>query len=239
MKKVLLVIFLFGFSVMNAQFFQHLQDDVEKDTVVYQKNSNFEKQRYFQENLSDKYNGKEFEYKEEVYHEPKKSSSSPIWISILGIVTFFMKFIFPFLLGGFIIFLILKAALGFEPGWFSFKKTASNKTEKLLFDEDADIHETDLEALLQKAIQQEDFRLAVRYYFLILLKELSNKELIDYHKDKTNSEYLFELKKQAQKDQFSYLLYLYNYIWYGEFAINKSEFQLAESKYQSFKKSLQ
>lgn len=74
---------------------------------------------------------------------------------------------------------------------------------------------------------------------IILLKDLSDKKLIDYHKDKTNSEYLFELKNETQKDQFSYLLYVYNYIWYGEFAINKREFQLAENKYQSFKKLLQ
>ena len=239
MKKIVTVLFLFVFFQINAQFFQHLQDNVKSDSIVYNKNSNYVKQRNFEDNLAEKYSGKEFQYKEKTYEKPKKSSPSPIWNSILSAIAFFMKFIFPFLLGGFIVFLILKAALGFEPGWFSFKKSPSTTSEKLVFDEETDIHETDLEALLKKAIEQEDFRQAIRYYFLIVLKELSNQKLIEYHKDKTNSEYLFELKKEPQKDQFSYLLYLYNYVWYGEFAINKSEFHLAETKYQSFKKSLQ
>lgn len=239
MKKSILIIFLFTFSAINAQFLQHLQDDVVIDTIVYEKNSNYIKQRAFKENLNDKYKGEDFQYKEETYKQPEKSNPSPIWASILGVLTFFMKFVFPFLLGGFIIFLILKATLGFESSWFSFKKDANKKPEKLVFDEETDIHKTDLEGLLKTAIQQEDFRQAIRYYFLILLKDLSDKKLIDYHKDKTNSEYLFELKNDMQKDQFSYLLYLYNYIWYGEFAINKIEFQLAENKYQSFKKLLQ
>lgn len=168
MKNRILIIFIFVFSVANAQFFQHLQDDEQKDTVAYSKNSNFEKQRNFEANLSDKYKGEEFQYKEEAYKQPEKTSPSPIWMAILGGITFFMQYVFPFLLGGFIIFLILKAALGFESGWFSFKKTTNKKTEKLVFDEDADIHKTDLEALLQIAIQQEDFRQAIRYYFLIL-----------------------------------------------------------------------
>lgn len=239
MKKSIFIIFLFIFSAINAQFFQHLQDDVVIDTIVYEKNSNYIKQRAFKENLNDKYKGEVFQYKEKAYKQTQKSSPSPIWTSILRVVTFFMKFIFPFLLGGFIIFLILKAALGFESSWFLFKKDSNKKSEKLVFDEEKDIHKTDLEGLLKTAIQQEDFRQAIRYYFLILLKDLSDKKLIDYHKDKTNSEYLFQLKNNTQKEQFSYLLYLYNYIWYGEFAITKNEFQRAENKYQSFKKLLQ
>lgn len=242
MKKRLFIVFALCFSTFNAQFFQHIAIDnvaISQDTTSKEKSTNYEAQRSFNENLIDKYNDKEFTYTEEKYKEPKKESApSPFWNFFAQILAGFMRFVFPFLLGGFIIFLILKAALGVEGNWFSFKKTTKNAKEKLVYEEDADIENENLEELLQSAIQSENYRLAIRFYFLIVLKELSQQKLIDYHKDKTNTEYLFELKNVGQKEQFSYLLYLYNYIWYGEFAISQTEFQLAENEYQSFKKSL-
>lgn len=242
MKKGFLFVFILCFSSLNAQFFQHIDVDettILQDSTFHKKNTNYETQRKFNENLVEKYKGKEFTYTEEEIKEPKKQSTpSPFWIYFAQIFSNFMRFVFPFLLGGFIIFLILKAALGYDRSWFSLKKNQNNSKEKLIYEEDTDIENENLEELLQNAIQSENYRLAIRFYFLMVLKELSQQKLIDYHKDKTNTEYLFELKNKAQKEQFSYLLYLYNYIWYGEFSINKTEFQLAESEYQSFKKAL-
>ena len=63
---------------------------------------------------------------------------------------------------------------------------------------------------------------------------LSKKELIDYHKDKTNSEYLYEIENNTMRTQFSYLSYVYSYVWYGEFPVDETNFKVAENKYQSF-----
>ena len=85
-------------------------------------------------------------------------------------------------------------------------------------------------------MQNKDFRLAVRYYYLQVLKDLSNKKIIDYHKDKTNTEYLFEIDNKALRDQFSHLSYIYAYVWYGEFLLDENSFKKAQNKYQSFLK---
>ena len=66
------------------------------------------------------------------------------------------------------------------------------------------------------------------------LKELSDKKIIDYHKDKTNSEYLFEIENSAIRSKFSYLSYVYSYVWYGEFPLDAQSFKVAQNKYQSF-----
>ncbi len=100
--------------------------------------------------------------------------------------------------------------------------------------EDEDIYEVDLEALLKKATDSNNFRLAIRYYYLMTLKGLSAKKLIDYHKDKTNSEYLFEIEDTAMRSKFSYLSYVYTYVWYGEFPVDEKNFIAAQNKYQSF-----
>ena len=104
--------------------------------------------------------------------------------------------------------------------------------------EDDDIHETDIDGLLQNAIKNKEYRLAIRYQYLSVLKILSNKKLIDYHKDKTNSEYLFEIENSKTRTEFSYLSYVYSYVWYGDFPIDETNYKLAENKYQSFKTSL-
>lgn len=232
------------FTSVNAHFFKNLnfnRDVLLNNTVENKKKTNFNNERKFTENLSKKYNDKDFTYTEEEYKSSKKQTTppSPIWFFVAQVFANFMQYIFPFLLVGFIIFLVLKIVLGSEFNWFLFNKKVKKHEEKLVYEKETDIENENLEKMLQNAIYSENFRLAIRFYFLIILQELSEQQLIEYHKDKTNTEYLFELKDKNQKEKFSYLLYLYNYIWYGEFTINKTEFQLAEKEYQSFKKSLQ
>ena len=140
-------------------------------------------------------------------------------------------------MGAIIIFIILKIFLGTETNFWNFKKSKNKVAKKLIY-EDEDIHETDIDGLLLSAIQNKEYRLAIRYYYLSVLKILSDKKLIDYHKDKTNSEYLLEIENSQTRTDFSYLSYVYSYVWYGDFPIDETNFKLAENKYQSFKKAL-
>jgi hypothetical protein len=62
---------------------------------------------------------------------------------------------------------------------------------------------------------------------------MSEKELIEWDVEKTNSDYLYELKSPQLKANFEYLSYLYNYIWYGEFDLNTQEFEKAKKAFDS------
>jgi hypothetical protein len=219
----------------------HAQEDinsvvVEKaDTIVYSKNTDLSEERTFSSNLKEKYSGKDFQYKENT--PEKKDNSAPIDLGIINALVFFMSQIFPFLLAGIIIFIILKIVLGFDLQFWKLNQTSKRRKEKLIY-EDEDLHDIDLENLLKQAIDQKEFRLAIRYYYLTSLKGLSTKKIIDYHKDKTNSEYLFEIENKALKSQFSYLSYIYTYVWYGEFPVDEQSFKAAQNKYQSFLKAI-
>jgi hypothetical protein len=218
-------------------FFVHAQEDlntivVEKaDTIVYTKNTDISKERTFSSNLKDKYSDEDFQYKENT--PIKKDNSSPIDLGIIEALVFFMSNIFPYLLGGIIIFIILKIVLGFDYQFWKTNNVSKRKKENLIY-EDEDIHDVDLATLLQQAIDNQNFRLAIRYYYLTSLKSLSTKKMIAYHKDKTNSEYLFEIENTALRSQFSYISYVYSYVWYGEFPIDAQNFKAAQQKYQSF-----
>jgi len=205
--------------------------ETKAEPVVYAKNTNISKERTFSANLKDKYSDKDFQYKENT--PEKKDNSAPINLGIINALVFFMSQIFPFLLAGFIIFIIFKFILGFDIQFWKANHTSKKSKKKLIY-EDADIHEVDLETLLQQSIDQKQFRLAIRYYYLTTLKGLSTKKMIVYHRDKTNSEYLFEIENTELRSKFSYLSYVYTYVWYGEFPVDEQHFKVAENKYQSF-----
>lgn len=239
MKKILASLLLIFSFIVNAQETEDIiLTNIDKDTTVYNKNTTISKERTFNTNLKETYSGKDFEYLEnEPVKKEEKKTNEKSNSNLLGFLTFFMSVIFPYLLGGFIVFVILKTVLGVDANFWKRNKSAKKLTEKLIY-EDEDIHELNLASLLQNAINNNNFRLAIRYYYLTTLKSLSNKELIDYHKDKTNSEYLFEIENTELRTHFSYLSYVYSYVWYGEFPVDESNFKVAQNKYQSFLKQL-
>lgn len=100
------------------------------------------------------------------------------------------------------------------------------------------IAETDLDNLILNAEKSGDFRLAIRYYYLLALKHLSLKNYIEIEDDKTNSEYLNEISNKPFCKDFEYILYLYNYIWYGEFPLNDQQYQKAKNNFTALLKQV-
>ncbi|MFK8060722.1 MAG: hypothetical protein AB8B78_11595 [Polaribacter sp.] len=241
--KIFYCLFFISLNFYGSSFLQKQDSVVVTDTIVYNKTIEYAEKRAFTEDLKEKYaDDKAFKYTEEVEKEPKTSSeenrkNSQFFASLTKGFIYFISNIFPFLLGLIIVFIILKTFLGSEINFWKFGKKKTKTTKKLVY-EGEDINETDIEGLLQKAIHNKQYKLAVRYYYLSVLKQLSDKKLIDYHKDKTNSEYLFEIENKDIRTQFSYLSYVFSYVWYGDFPIDETNFKLAEKKYKSFKTTL-
>ena len=50
--------------------------------------------------------------------------------------------------------------------------------------------------------------------------------------------YAYEIKSVSIREQFSYTSYLYNYIWYGEFDIDNTQFNKAKSAFSQFLNSI-
>jgi hypothetical protein len=80
-----------------------------------------------------------------------------------------------------------------------------------------DINELDIDSLLKKTQAAGDYRLALRIYFLGLLKKLNEVGFINWKKDKTNRDYLSELVSQQQYfEDVRKLTLVYERVWYGE-----------------------
>ena len=101
------------------------------------------------------------------------------------------------------------------------------------FTEEEEIIKTkDIKKLIDKALRNQNYRLAVRYYYLLILKRLTEAELIDYEFDKTNSDYISEITSETINTGFKKATNLYDYIWYGNFTVTETDFNKAQ---QTFK----
>lgn len=99
------------------------------------------------------------------------------------------------------------------------------------------IHSTDFKSLISKAENENNYRLAIRYHYLQVLKHLSTKGKIEWDAEKTNYDYYRELKDEKLKKEFQYISYIYDYAWYGEFELNDADYQKGISAFSKILKN--
>lgn len=97
-----------------------------------------------------------------------------------------------------------------------------------------EIQESDLDKFLRKALQSNDYKMAIRVYYLMIIKGLSDKELIKWKKDKTNSAYVRELRTTKYYDQFRQITRDFEKSWFGEQEISQTTFQKLQPEFQRF-----
>jgi len=113
------------------------------------------------------------------------------------------------------------------------KKVAMPYSESL-----ENIHEINFDDEIERAVSSSNFRLAVRLLYLKCLKQLSDTQLIQWQINKTNSAYIYELADPEQQQIFGLLTRQFEYVWYGDFPIDKDAYGNINSLFQNFKKHL-
>lgn len=214
-----------------------LQNKPVTDNTVYPKK--------FKENVPSRYKDEDFDY---TTTKPRMSVWEKLMKKIVDILnsifgeTVFTKSsniagvlvrLFAIILVGFLLYFIIKYLIGKDGGFLFGKK---NK-KVVLKDEELheNIHEINFPESILKFEKSGDFRSAVRYQFLFVLKKLSDKKLISWNPEKTNKDYVAELNAPHLKDEFFQLSYIFDYVWYGEFSISEESYQKFKNQYQSFK----
>jgi hypothetical protein len=104
-------------------------------------------------------------------------------------------------------------------------------------DEDI-IQNQDIQNLIDQALKTGNYRLAVRYYYLLTLQKLSAQEQIDWQVQKTNHDYIFEIEDSKTRQHFRRVTDLYDYIWYGNFTVDASAFAKAQTAFNTLNSSL-
>lgn len=129
------------------------------------------------------------------------------------------------------LFIIFKV-LGLDLAIFSRK---SKSVEVPYSDVEDNIHEINFNEEIDKAIASGNFRLAVRLFYLRILKQLSDANQINWQPEKTNQTYISEITDASRKHTFKNLTDQFEYVWYGEFAINQQQFDQMKTGFENFK----
>jgi len=128
----------------------------------------------------------------------------------------------PYIIAALVLFLLIRFFINTQTK--SIISTAHNKNI-IHFSDDENLLQTDnLNELIYNAIEAKNYRLAVRYLYLLMLKNLKDKELIKWELQKTNEDYIKELSEKSLKKAFENSTRFYDFIWYGNFDINKLQF---------------
>lgn len=264
MNKYIVILFVFfSFSILSSQVQDSLgsEDDYYEETLptghysnMYPADSvllsrpqseNVIFPKKFQENMPSRYKGKEYDY---TTIQPRESFLEKLMRKVyaiiraifgnvnpsgsIGFATHIFR-LFVIVAVGFILYFLIKFIIGKNGNLFFSKK---NKKVSIVGEELVEnIHEINFPENILKLESQKDYRSAIRYQFLYLLKKMSDKKLINWNFEKTNKDYIHELKIAQQKSDFSDLVEIFNYVWYGEFSIDEERYQYYKNQFQSFK----
>ena len=223
-----------------------LQDSIsiEKKEVIYDKDGLITPIEFNKDEIESFKKDSDFDYTE-VEEEENWFTSFSKWVKDLwfrfwrwvfgdyednGIISFIVG-ILPYLIIAGIIVFIAWLFYKLNPGASLLK---SKEAPEMFFTEEEEIIKSkDIQELINKALEKKDFRLAIRYYYLLLLKNLTDFHLIEYEFDKTNSDYLKEITTEAINLNFEKATLLYDYIWYGNFSVSESDFYKAQKVFKN------
>jgi len=74
--------------------------------------------------------------------------------------------------------------------------------------------------------------------FLQMLKTMSGKNIIQYKQDRTNFDYLLQLRDTKHYHDFFRLTRNYEYSWYGNFPVSDEAWQLIKNDFEKFNNTI-
>lgn len=205
--------------------------DYEAEVVdVNEKIAEQKEARSFKTNLKKRYNSRDFDYTDKRKEsKPIETNSSDDVFSVVGGILNVLGYLVLILIVAFVI-----RAFVLDGGAIS-RKGKKVKGLYEVVDDQVNFEEYDYNKLAREAADLNEWKMAVRYYFLAYLQKLYADEIIEYHRDKTNREYRYEISDPTERNQFDVLCRVFEYCWYGERDLTQEQFRNAE---QIFKEGL-
>jgi hypothetical protein len=167
----------------------------------------------------------EFWYANEVFKKRKPKQNTDFTAS-----PFFQTLLWFIIIGGFASFLMIYL-YNSNAGLFRKSRELEAEREDL---ETGDIFAIHYPKEIDRAVQQGDYRLAVRLLYLQLLRELADREIIRYKPDHTNFDYLLQLQSTGLYRDFFRLTRNYEYSWYGQFDLDREKFGKIKNDFEQF-----
>jgi hypothetical protein len=180
--------------------------------------------------LKSRYSGNSFKYND--YQPPVRKPRTAKRVDITGGLGYVFKLLLV-LAGLFLLYILYRVLSDFNYA----KKNGLNSVDANPIRQSTEglEEEVDTESLtflIQDAKISGNFTLAIRYYFLLYLEKLQENNVLIYHREKTNSDYLSEIKDTERSTQFLKVSYLFEYAWYGKKTVSETDFAGIEAVFK-------
>ncbi|MGC4103959.1 hypothetical protein [Ferruginibacter sp.] len=204
---------------------------VSPDSVAAWKNMRgFEYVKYLDSALMAEKKKQKKETKQEEYTAP----SGPSWIDRF-LSSGGLQGTLWVLAGLFVLFILYKLFL--TEGAFKRKPATLNNNRSVVVEEEV-TSESDFAQLIRQAVLSGNYRLAVRYQYLQTLHKLADRNFVQLAVDKTNYQYVREINNLDYQNNFAALTLNYEYVWYGEFAIEENIYRNIEAGFNQLNSKL-
>lgn len=187
--------------------------------------------RKFRKSWRSDYKDKVFDYSQKKKTKREEVSTNlpnapnPIFLDLYKLIAVIAKII-GYALIVLVVFLVVRAV--FTDSGISISGFGTKKRDYEILDNDSEKIEEDWFLKAQESKKRQDYKMAIRYYFLAYLKQLHIEKHIEFHKDKSNREYRYEIADQNVQYEFELLSRVFDYCWYGDFAVDEPQFSRAE-----------
>jgi hypothetical protein len=178
-------------------------------------------------------NEKEFLYANDASLWKQEDHSSLFkWMSLLADSPWLKWVLFVLLAAAltFVVYQVIVANNFFTPSRRK-KKSASPARDENEMPEN-------IEESIAAAIASGEYRLATRFYYLKTLSLLSAANKIKLHARSTNYDYLLQMKEYPNVKDFGRLTAAYEYVWYGQFQPDATQFETIRSGFNQFNQHL-
>ncbi len=172
-----------------------------------------------------------FEKEKEKKEIEKKESAAPIFNGISKTAKTILFGLAILIL----VFIIIKIFVGNVT--LTNKKVSSTRP-MILEEVEKNLQESDLDRYLREALTNKNYRVAIRLYYLMIIKELSAKNLIKWKLDKTNRDYLSEMSSHTSFPDFRSITRTFDKVWYGEQVLEQKDFSEIGPLFEQYIKTI-
>ncbi len=100
------------------------------------------------------------------------------------------------------------------------------------------IHESDIDRFLREALTDGNYSLAIRLYYLQVIKQFSETGAIRWSREKTNRDYLRETRSHRAAADFRSVTRTYERVWYGNQSLDAPAFAQLEPSFKDLLNNL-
>ena len=174
-----------------------------------------------------KYSSKEFDYVEEINKvkpkeiPPETYEGNGFLNFLRNLAEFISGFPWSFVFYTFIILFLAFIAYRIYKYGGVFKANSKKIYNESDFDYiEENLAEVNLDGLIAKAENAQNYPLAIRYLHYQNLQNLYNRNHIEWNPKKTNQQFINQIKDENLKQLFSNNTHVFNQIWFGEFSVD-------------------